>query len=520
MSALEDQIAGARTRLDTALDAHAVPLAPPPHRRSALPVLIVAALIAGAVVIAGWLRPDERVAPASPPPGLAEGRYGDEVRILEIDDGDGDPATILLRGDPDAGEVRIYPADGTTTATTAPRPAGETRSPAPEVPPVEVCVESPGAGGLCTDWASLRRDPVLQLGARGAGGQAVVTGVPDDVYAVVYESGPTRRWARPGRGIVVFPRPDEAASSATVVGLAADGGRVFTQSSDDQTLSNPEIEALAASRLSDVTLDAGWFATVPDDGLAGPTVTRLTGRSGGAGFTGPFTAQTYATTRSYSTDDPSNTVWVITVRTDDLADAVQRLRRTGLEARRAIDVAPGVTVLLWAGDAVTDVDVDAAIASLTATAPDPATTLDATTARAWQSTDRAPAMVTMGSPLEALLTDPVATFEGGEIVSQPDDVGATAYWLVTGGPDRRRIDTVVIVGAPGSPDLAPEQLVGMTLSPLLLVVERDVTAVTLATTGGDVEATLVPIDDPVPLQLVVIVPTTADVEVTAVDVTR
>lgn len=506
MNRIDQRFTEAVERLDDATAMVPVPAAPPPRHSVAIPIVSVAAAIAVTFGVVSVLRPTDSVGPASPPPEFAQGSHGTEITMSEIDDGDGNPATITVRGEPAAGDVRITPQPGNMTAVTL--PDGTQQQVA-----AEMCVES-DAGGVCGP-AELFSEPQLQVGPRGPGGQAFVTGVPSDVYAVTFTAGAIRHWAIPLHGIVAFPFPDTAAPHATVTGINLDGHVVFTQTATNDMLTDPEIERAVTTQLTGDQLADAWFVETPADAGWGPEVVRSEGRTSLTGFPGPFSAQSFFTQPDSAAAEES--VTVLTVRSDDVDAVLQRLDT--LDTGRVHTTTPvdeAATVIVWAGNNVPDNLLDDVVETLAPRQPHADLAIDITTPRAWNSMERSPAHVPAGTPVDALLTDAAPTDSNVTIRAQGDDVGTIRYFLAL---DNTNVSSVDVGGPVPSPLMNLDDLVGLELQPMLLTIPADITNVTFITDTEEVDTAIVHLAETATVALLAITPAQPGATIRDVNIT-
>lgn len=196
------------------------------------------------------------------PVAVVAGERGTEIPLVEVDDGDGDAATVLLRvGDTGRGVI-IRPKEA-NTAITVPAtaaPIGGVPTAGPVAPELMRCVELDTGEGACGPITTpIGTEMGVMLGDRRPEGAALVTYVPVDASVVVFESGDQWFWQRPLHGVAAFPFTDAAESEATVEALASDGTVV---ASNLATKSTPTTAELGAR----VTQPAG---ATPGGGVSG-----------------------------------------------------------------------------------------------------------------------------------------------------------------------------------------------------------------------------------------------------------
>jgi hypothetical protein len=365
------------------------------------------------------------------PPGFAEGRYGQQITITEIDDGDNNSATYTLRATPGGGFVKVAPANGSTPTTlaaavtaaavvTTPTPA------APANPAAQVCVngtgdgDTGGAGSVCGELG--QQPPQVLLSTRGEQGQAVVYGLPPKTVAVAFVAGSARYWAEPVHGIAAFPYPASAATTATFQAFNTAGEVIASDQGINSTMTQAEVEAAAVTHQTADALPGSWFGDVPLGMGYGAEAVRLHGRTALTGFQGPFAAQGYLP----DPNRPRDWVFVVTLRSADAGAVRQRLDGiSGGSIRTTLDVADGVQVLVWASDAVGSKEIDRMVPTIRERAPLTDRVVDLNIPRAFQSEN---AFHSLGVPvLEALRTDAVATVNGHDVLAEADDTGEVFF---------------------------------------------------------------------------------------------
>ena len=427
MNGLDELLADAALRLDDATGHLPIPRPPSPSfpaGRVALRLACVLAIAGGVYVVA-----QRRNTPtaAEIPPGFAEGRYGQEITIIEIDDGDNNNATYTLQATPGGGLVKVGTANGSTPTTVAATAAAVVTA-GPEVAPADlasqICVtgiqgNTGGAGSACGDPA---QPPQVLLSNRGEQGQAVVYGLPAKTAAVAFVAGTARYWAQPLHGIAAFPYPVSAATTATFQAFNAAGAVIASDQSTNTTMTQAEVETATVTHQTADALPGSWFGDVPSGMGYGAETVRLHGRTALTGFQGPFAVQGYV-------PDPNHSdawVFVTTLRSAD-ADAV-RERLDGIAGgsiRTTLDVADGVQVLVWASDSIGSKEIDRLVPTIRERAPLPERAVDLDIPRAFQSEN---AFYATGVPvLAALRTDKVATVDGHDVLAEADDIGEIAF---------------------------------------------------------------------------------------------
>ena len=259
---LDELLNGAAARLHAATKTVAVGAPPAPS----FPMRLVLGIAAATVLVAGTvgvLATTSARRAGGLPAGFTEGRYGTEIRLAEIDDGDGNKDTIVVHATPAGGDVEIrHGAAAALQTPTTEVTTGGTGGPSPAAPAIDLCITSP-AVGVC-GAASQFTGPELVLGPRGATGQALVYSLPSDAAVVAFAAGPEQHWSRPVDGVVVFPFGDEATSRATATIFRSDGSVLARLDSANLTPTAAEVAARQISRPTVDTLPQGWtFASPP-----------------------------------------------------------------------------------------------------------------------------------------------------------------------------------------------------------------------------------------------------------------
>jgi hypothetical protein len=478
MNGLDELLADAALRLDDATGHLPIPRPPSPSfpaGRVALRLACVLAIAGGVYVVA-----QRRNAPtaAEIPPGFVEGRYGQEITITEIDDGDNNNATYTLLATPGGGFVKVAPANGSTPTTIAAIPVAVVSNPtaaAPADPSTQVCVSGTedgvtgGAGSLCGDPA---QPPQVLLSNRGEQGQALVYGLPPKTVAVAFAAGSARYWAQPLHGIAAFPYPSSAATTATFQAFNAAGQVIAGDQSSNDTLTQAEVEAAVVTRQTADALPGSWFGDVPLGMGYGAETVRLHGRTALTGFQGPFAVQGYVPDPAR----PRDWVFVTTLRSADASAVRQRLEGiAGGSIRSTLDVADGVQVLVWASDSVGSKEIDRLGPTIRERAPLADRAVDLDIPRAFQSEN---AFYSGGVPvLEALRTDAVATVNGHHVLAEADDIGEITFSVAGDDPSS------TLVG-PHLPPRAP--VAGGSTFAGLWAVPADIGQITLTLDDGTV----------------------------------
>ena len=418
MNALDELLHDAASRLDHATATMIAPELPAPPRvgaRVAVGVVCLAAV--GAAGYAVSIRSDDAT-PAALPPGLREGRYGTQIVMSEVPDGDNDPETFSLEATPGGGYVKVTKPTGGTTKVTVSDGSQESSA-------AEVCLDAP-SGGFCGTAEQLAQTQLL-TGPRSADGQVIVYGLPKSVVAVTLQAGTERHWSEPLHGIVAFPFPEVAAASVTVDALDSDGAVVWEQSTTDTSLTAAEIEALTVTHETAAYMADGYFGEVLEGDGWGPEVVRRHGRTALTGFTGPFASQSYVVDPTGSGGN-SHWVYAITVPTDQLPDMLTRLANAhDGSVRKTIEPSAGVTVLVWGGDDVADSEIDRFAGTLAQRPPQASSGSDLDLPAAWGSSTHTPFSSQDGSPLDAIVADVVATVDGHDVIALADDIGVVQF---------------------------------------------------------------------------------------------
>lgn len=502
---IDDLLSGAAERLDAATSMIDVPAAPAAGRTPGRGVVAVGVAIAAAAAVAaaaiGVSHRDADEARALPP-GFADGEYGTEIVLSEVDDGDGDPATITYEADHDAGRVFVSFGAPVGIADTAPAVPGDQTGPDDPTSTVPMwCFNlADGAGTGCTGGQP-PADVQIAVGERADTGQAAAYGLPDEVVAVTFRSGSVRFWARPLDGIVVFPRRTDQGDEVLMELIGSDGEVLTTTGSRSEALSDAEIAAAAVTIETGTSIDDGYFADLPEfsDAVVDMEVVRRRGRTSSTGFEGPYAAQSIQLTTSRNEDPLDTTAWVVTVLTTDLDDAERRIDQTPAGSIRATVQMPsgGVSVIVWAPEGTSDERVDSIVEHLVKRPPnDRNGVLDRPTS--WNS-ERQPlpvystdAVITSLRGTHFLATDPF------ELWAVADDVGAVLF--MARRPDGSLFST--LAGGPtdwfaASPISTGQVLVG------LWAVPDDVTgAVITRADGTTVDALIVDVGAYAPAKLV------------------
>lgn len=374
---LDALLGGAATRLGSVAAGLSVGPAPAPASSAGPRLAAVAAVGLAAAGVAGVLAVSRGGDGAAPlPPGFAEGRYGTEVPIAEVDDGDGNPDTVLLRISPrtEVGTVTIR-RNGAAEASTATTFGGGTPV---SLPPAEVCAESPGAGGACGTAAQMA-EPQVHVGNRSNDGTVLVTGVPDDAVAVTLDAGSARHWQRPVDGVALFPFDADASPDVVVEFVRADGTAAARATGRDDSLTDTELAARAVTSPSGRRLPSVWWASPTGRTTGGQGWWRREGRSTATSFSGPFSLQGFIASDGVTNAD----LYLMNVLTDQAAEARDRLAlATDGAVRRAVDQPDGSTVLVWAQPSVADDRIDEVVATLVSSTPT-AEVIDMSSPFAW-----------------------------------------------------------------------------------------------------------------------------------------
>ena len=445
---VDELLTGAAARLDVATAN--LPIPGPPRAAAPVGRIIAAAACAaaavGAMVVVGSR---DRHRQPQAPPGLLEGSYGTEITLNEVADGDDDPTTWKVVAAPAGGAVSVERQSTATTAAVAATVPGGTADTIAAAPngSAELCLMGTGAGGSCPP------DPgtfTLTTSNRSdADGQALVSGIPADTYAVTFRAGDIRYWARPVHGIAAFPYPGAAAALSTATAIAGDGTILATATQHDSTLTGTEIAAAAITSGTGDTIPGGWYAPTDVGTSIGGIITRLEGRTGQIGFGGPFTAQGLVV-------DTDHNLWlqVITVHTGDVDEVTARLDSGGRgSVRRTVAEAAGLTVLLWADDDVSDTTIDNAGRTLSQTNPTPEYVRPMDGPQAFTA---ASPIGIMGTPgLWALLSEPLDAPLGEALRIQGDDLGNLRVARLA-GTDASSVYATVDIGPNGERPAVPQ----------------------------------------------------------------
>ena len=430
MIALDDLLHDAANRLDHATATVIAPDLPDPSRTGArVAVGLVCLAAVGAAGYAVSIRRDGATPAAALPPGLREGRYGTEIVMSEIPDGDNDPETFSLEANPGGGYVKVTKPTGGTTKVTVSDGSEDTTA-------ADVCLDAP-SGGFCGSVTDLETTTLI-AGPRtaagdGVAGQVVVYGLPESAVAVTFAAGDERHWSEPMHGIAAFPFPDSAAAEVTVDALDSEGAVVWEQSTTDSSLTPAEIEAITVTHETAAYMAEGYFGEVPEGNAWGPEVIRRHGRTALTGFTGPFSSQSYVLGPTPARQGPeaggnSHWVYAITVPTDQLPAMLDRLGtlRRG-RVRKTVEPTEGVRVVIWGGDEVADDEIDRFAGTLVQRPPQRPFATDLDRPTAWAGGTSSPLSGEDGSPLAAILTDVVSTVDGHELIAQGDDTGVVQF---------------------------------------------------------------------------------------------
>jgi hypothetical protein len=305
-------------------------------------------------------------------------------------------------------DAAVTGASSDGTADTV--PSGASAGPA-------LCTTLADGSGYC---AHDDERPGLFLSGRGPSGQTLVHDLPASTFAVTFQSGGVRYWERPLHGVALFPYPADAATTATYAAIDATGTFLAGDAATNATMTDAEVAAATVTTATGDTIPGGWFVdTMPGTGLGGEVV-RLVGRTTPLGFGGPFSDQAYVVGQTA----PEQWVDVITIRTADIAAVDQRLAAAaGGSVRHRAEVAPGVTVLVWATDEVPAVEIDRAVATLRQRDPEPVLAIDLDRPFAFTG-PRAYSFIGSSPARRALTSDTVATTgDGRRVVGVSDDVG-------------------------------------------------------------------------------------------------
>ncbi|MCU1501387.1 MAG: hypothetical protein JWM12_741 [Ilumatobacteraceae bacterium] len=476
-NSLDDLLTGAAQRLDDATAHVAVPSAPRPAipvGRLAAAAVCVTAVAGGAIAIRA--RDHHRQRPASYPPGLLDGANGPQITLAEVPDGDDDPGTWRLEATPSGGTIERTKQEG-GIATTAAGTTADTvaTGPVPDAATPLYCLTAGSAGGVCPDAGEVAE---MVVGPRGDDGQAFVYGLPDDTFAVTFQSAGVRFWERPMHGVALFPFPAAAATTVTFAAIDVDGRLVAGGSAGNTAMTAAEVAAAVVTTATEDTLEAGWFVEPPDGVGLGAQVIRLRGRNAVVGFRGPFTEQGYLLDAAGSA---VQWVDVITLRSADV-DAVRgRLERAvGGSVRSTTEVEPGVTVIVRAADGVPSSETDRAVATLGRRAPRRELVNDLDTPFAFNS-ERSYNFSGASPALQVLMGDVVGNVEGHEILAMSDDVGDVQFRVEVAPSNRAGVDV-------GPHVVDPKRLpaVGDQAFRWLWAVPGDVTSVRLTLDDGTI----------------------------------
>lgn len=447
MNALDELLHDAANRLDHATATMIAPELPDPSRIGAR--VAVGAVCLAAVGAAGYavsIRSDE-ASPASLPPGLREGRYGTEIVMTEVPDGDNDPETFWLEANPGGGYVKVTKPTGGTTKVTVSDGSQESSA-------AEFCLDAP-SGGFCGTAFQMATTQMI-VGPRGADGQVIVHGVPASAAAVTFRAGSETHWSEPVHGIVAFPFPEAASANVAVVALDSEGNTVWQQSTTDTSLTSAEVEALTVTHQTAAYMADGYFGVVPEGNAWGPELVRRHGRTALTGFTGPFASQSYVVgptppSRGPGSGGNSHWVYAITVPTDQLPDMLARLStlRRG-SVRKTVEPSASVRVVIWAGEEVADSEIDRFAGTLVQRPPQASFGADLDTPTAWAGGASSPLSGEDGSPLSAILSDVVSAVDGHELIAQGDDLGVVQFHVA------RTNGSYASLGGP--PDPTPYEL--------------------------------------------------------------
>lgn len=470
MNALDELLHDAANRLDHATATMTAPDLPDPSRTGVKVAVAVVCLAAvGAVGYAVSLRSDS-TAPAALPPGLREGRYGTEIVMTDVPDGDDDPETFSLEANPGGGHVTVTkPTGGTTKVTVSDGSQGTVAA--------EICLDSL-FGGFCGPRAELAKTQMI-VGPRGADGQVIVYGLPESVVAVTLQAGTELHWAQPLHGVAAFPFSDTASAEVTLNALDSEGKTVWARSSTDSFLTPAEVEARTVTHQTAASLSDGYFGEVLEGAALGPEVVRRHGRTAITGFTGPFASQSYV---AGPTGSSGNSHWVdaITVPTDQLPELLARLEPVvDGRVRKTIEPSADVRVVIWGGDEVADAEIERFAATLVQRPPQGASGIVLDVPAAWAGSTSSPMATEDGSPLAAIVADVVGTIDGHDLIAQGDDLGVVQFHI--SGAD----NSYVRLGGPPDPN-AWELTVGGPIFAGLMPLAPDVTGYTITLDDGTV----------------------------------
>jgi hypothetical protein len=444
------------------------------------------------------------------PASFLAGRHGTEVVIVEVDDFDGDPRTVTLRPSI-GGDVKLYPMlEPWYTTVPGARP------------PDQVCHDIAATGSRC----ATSEESDMDVSYRSAQGFAVIFGLTGETAAVAFDAGAGRYWARPTHGIVVFPFVEAAAARASAQAYTAGGVLIRSYSAVDYRLTTAEVAGQVVSKPTSDVLASGQFFGENIDlvrPMSGATeaprssgeIARYRGRASKTGFSGPFTA-TGALPPCPDCGGPRNGVWAVTVRTAD-SDAIRsRLAPLG-GTLRASEVSPGQTLFIWFDDTSPIDFVETAVASLRSHPAD-GRPGSYDIPHAWSGPNRPWVRESYVVPLTALLTDPVGSLDGHQVLAQSDDLGETLFAFADA-------DLAVLPVTVGSSEYTTPRLpkVGELVGGALAAVPPDVETLTLTLSDGTVvQPTLVDVTAVAAAKLYFVpyIPYTPILTIARVDVTR
>lgn len=412
------------------------------------------------------------------PPGFAEGRFGPEVVLHEVDDGDGDGDTRLLRTEPGGRELRVFWGEAAAKRTVVTTPTG-----AQSAGSATRCVDLADGTGFCGSAFPPPGEMMLS-DRRGAKGAAVLVDLPGDVVAVRFDAGPEERWwGRPVDGLLVFPYGETATPGAMATLVRADGSIVTRFSATNENPTDTEIATGQVTQSTEETLPTMWtFGERPSDESRGGTYLRRSGRSVLTGYDGPFSIQTIFPGPTQA-DIRTQALGVISVPTDRADEVRTRLALPTGNVDLVRDAGDGTTVLVWVGSAVDPAVVDAAVAGLRAGVPADVADLDRARAFGGGPDNGRIGGYGGGLPLEALLNDSVTTIsvDGSErqLWAAADDLGEVWFSLTTDGLDSPYGIAPVRRGV-ALPPLAP----GTQLGPGLWAVPASTVSLTMILDDG------------------------------------
>ncbi|MEP7114295.1 MAG: hypothetical protein ABI862_13600, partial [Ilumatobacteraceae bacterium] len=259
MNGIDELLRDATTRLDHAVSSTIAPeLGPAPGHHGRLAVRLACVVVLGAAGYAISTRVTNSETATALPPGLLDGRYGTQITITEVADGDNDPQTFSLRAEPDAGTVKVTkPATGTGPTTI--------NGGSQDFSLVELCLSSSSAGDFCGP-RDLLMTPQFIVSSRGPQGQAVVVGAPAGTAAIIFTAGSTILWAEPLHGIVAFPFPESSAASASAEAIDSNGLVIWQQSASDAALTPSEVANATVTEPTNDILANGYFGDVGQSG--------------------------------------------------------------------------------------------------------------------------------------------------------------------------------------------------------------------------------------------------------------